>query len=124
MPRGISERNLIQHELIGLQVSIIDTTCKNQRSLSNVPGQVIDETMNTLKIEYEIAGKQKTVIVPKNQTTFRFTISAKDSHQRPNTVDINGAILTKRPEDRVKKLAKIVQMMNKQGVSKDTPRIK
>lgn len=109
MPGNITARNLIQHELIGLQASIVATPDK---TLQNINGRVIDETMNTLKIEYSLDNQLKTIIVPKNHTIFRFTIpGVKDDDSRQ--VEIDGTLLTKRPEDRIKKLAKLVQKNNK-----------
>lgn len=109
MPGNITARNLIQHELIGLQASIVATPDK---TLQNITGQVIDETMNTLKIEYSVDGNLKTIIVPKNHTIFRFTLPGlKDSDSKQ--IEVNGTLLTKRPEDRIKKLAKLVHKANK-----------
>jgi ribonuclease P protein subunit POP4 len=111
MSGNITDKNLIQHELIGLQASIIDTPCK---TFENISGRIIDETMNTFKIEYSADNKLKTIIVPKNNTKFRFTLPA-DNNQDLKMVEINGTLLTKRPEDRIKKLAKIVQKANKKS---------
>ena len=113
MSGEITEKNFIQHELIGLQASIIDTPCK---SLANISGQVIDETMNTLKIEYIANDSLKSIIVPKHKTTFRFMLPVFGDDQNVKPVVINGSVLTKRPEDRIKKLAKIVQKANKKRV--------
>ncbi|WP_455391449.1 ribonuclease P protein component 1 [[Eubacterium] cellulosolvens] len=106
MSGAISERNLIQHELIGLQAQIIDTPCK---SLKNILGIIVDETMNTFKIEYLANTTRKTIIVQKHKNTFRFTLPSKNVDQPPTEVEINGTLLTKRPEDRIKKLAKFVK---------------
>jgi RNase P/RNase MRP subunit p29 len=109
MTEPISELNFIQHELIGLQATIIDTPCD---SLRNISGQIVDETMNTFKIEYLTDETLKTIIVPKHSTTFRFALPSSVGEQ-PTTVEVSGSLLTKRPEDRIKKLAKIVQKMNR-----------
>ena len=109
MSGNITARNLIQHELIGLQISIISAPDK---TLQNITGRVIDETMNTLKIEYSLDNQPKTIIVPKNHTIFRFTIPDINNAESKQ-VEINGTLLTKRPEDRIKKLAKHVQNTNK-----------
>ena len=115
MSRYISEKNLIQHELIGLHATIIDTPCK---SLANISGQVIDETMNTLTIEYLLNGSQKIVIIPKHKTTFKFILPKTSNNPLPKTVVIDGTLIRKRPEDRIKKLAKIVNRFNKKKSSK------
>ena len=104
----VTEKNVIQHEFIGLHASIIETGCE---TLKNISGQIIDETMNTFKLEYRHDGKLNIIIVPKHGTTFRFTLPRFENQPLPMTVDINGTILTKRPEDRIKKLAKIAKRM-------------
>lgn len=108
MTEPISDKNFIQHELIGLQVTIIDTPCE---SLRNISGQIVDETMNTFEIEYLTNETLKTIIVPKHLTTFRFALPSTNTSQQPTTVEVDGSLLTKRPEDRIKKLSKIVQKM-------------
>ncbi len=110
MVKDISRNNFIQHELIGLHAKIIDTPCK---SSANISGQIIDETMNTFKIEYFSNDQKKTIIVPKNKTRFRFTLPGTLTNKEHKSVEIDGALLTKRPEDRIKKLAKIVHKINR-----------
>ncbi len=85
----ISAKNLIRHELIGLRVDIVDSLNKFH---VGIKGLVVDETKNLLIIETEKGIKK----VQKKGTDFIFTI--------PNgkKVKVNGAIITKRPEERVK----------------------
>ena len=118
MPGEITERNIIQHELIGLETTIVATPCK---TLENISGQIVDETMNTFKIQYIKNEKNKIIIVPKTKTTFQFKLPANDvgSSQIDSTINIQGTILTKRPEDRIKKLAKIVSKHNKKKNTSD-----
>jgi RNase P/RNase MRP subunit p29 len=108
----ITKKNFIQHEIIGLQAEIIASPDK---TFENIKGQIVDETMNTFKLEYEDDGKQKIILVPKHKNRFRFTIPV-DRNLDPDielnkTIEIDGTILTKRPEDRIKKLAKLANKM-------------
>ncbi len=107
MHEGITEKNIIQHELIGLQATILDSPCKNLR---NITGEIVDETMNTFKLEYLFDGKQKVIMIPKHKTRFKFAIpvDVDDPNGSELSVEIDGSILTKRPEDRIKKLSKLV----------------
>ena len=104
-----TEKNFIMHEFIGLHTTIIDTPCKNY---SNIKGKIIDETMKTFKIEYQARSRKKVIIVPKHKTTFQFTLNENDFNLQKKTIKIDGTILTKRPEDRIKKLAKLASKLN------------
>ena len=86
----ITPKNLVRHELIGLDVKIAESTDKTQKGLKGI---VTDETYNTIKIES--GGKEKTI--PKKNTIFIFTL--------PNgvKVQVDGKLLISRPEDRIKK---------------------
>lgn len=120
----ITELNFIQHELIGLQTEIIETRCK---SLQNLSGTIINETMNTFEIEYFKNNELKTIRVPKHKNRYRFKIPlyGSDPQNTENNktvpVEINGSILTKRPEDRIKKLAKIAQKLKKGNETRSFP---
>ena len=59
----------------------------------NLNGIIIDETKNTFKIESE--GQEK--IIPKKGSIFTFEIPSGEK------VEVNGDILSIRPEDRIKK---------------------
>jgi len=85
----ISAKNLIRHELIGLRVEIVASFNKFH---IGIKGLVVDETKNLLIIETENGIKK----VQKKGTNFIFTI--------PNgkKVKVNGAIIAKRPEERIK----------------------
>ena len=86
----ITSKNLVHHEFIGLKVHA--TNVKN-KSL-NLKGIIIDETKNTIKIE----GKDNTEkIIPKNGTLFVFELPDGEK------VEVDGNILSIRPEDRIKK---------------------
>ena len=83
-------QDLIKHELIGLNVKIHDA--KN-KSIIGIQGKVCDETKHMLELETE-HGK-KTII--KDQAIIDFTVDGK-------TLRVDGSILTKRPEERIKKV--------------------
>lgn len=82
MPR--TPENLPKHELIGLKVTVEEHSDQN---LEDIQGTVVDETKNMLVID----GKK----VEKKEGVFIFEL--EDSEVR-----INGQLIAKRPEDRVK----------------------
>jgi len=84
----ITPKNLIKHELIGLEVEIADSTNKFQ---VGVKGLVVDETKNTLIIETEKGIKK----IQKKGSTFIFKISNEK-------VKVNGNKIAVRPEERLK----------------------
>jgi ribonuclease P protein subunit POP4 len=86
----ITSKNLVHHEFIGLRVHA--TNGKN-KSL-NLNGTIIDETKNTIKIE---DGNNREKIIPKRGSTFVFELPNGEK------VEIDGDILSIRPEDRIKK---------------------
>ena len=105
----ITPKNLLRHELIGLEVKIEKSTA---RSLEGLIGRVVDESYGTLTIETkkktkkpkrEKGGKKSKLerivekVIPKNNCIFIFTL--------PNgvKVQIDGRLLIGRPEDRIKK---------------------
>jgi ribonuclease P protein subunit POP4 len=90
---GINERNLISHELIGLEVEVSHDI--NPHNI-NMRGRIIDETRNTLLVN--VNGKIKRII--KKGTILRFFIS------KDKIIEIDGQILVSRPEDRIKKRIK------------------
>lgn len=90
----ITASNLVHHEFIGLNVKVTSPTDKSL----NLSGIVIDETKNTIKIEVENDnGMFSEKLIPKINSIFQFTL--------PNNeiVEIEGNILSIRPEDRIKK---------------------
>ncbi|MEM5875500.1 MAG: ribonuclease P protein component 1 [Candidatus Aenigmatarchaeota archaeon] len=86
----INERNLVRHELIGLEVEVIES--KNPYQIG-IKGKVVDETYKTLVIETPKGEKR----VAKNDCVFVFKI--------PNgkRVRVEGWVLVGKPEDRIKK---------------------
>ncbi len=87
---SIDRQNITSHELIGLDVAVVEGTNKD---IVGTRGKVVDESRNTLTIESH--GREK--IAAKHSNTFRFTL--------PNGtyVKIGGDLLIARPEDRAAK---------------------
>lgn len=83
----IDSENIFMHELIGLNVIVKESTDKSR---VGIKGIVVDETMKTLKLKTSDGEK----IVPKFECTFEFDINEK--------VIVDGKLIMKRPEDRVK----------------------
>ena len=86
----ITSKNLVHHEFIGLNVQV---TNEKDTSLKLI-GTIIDETKNTIKIEDENNSEK---IIPKVGSIFVFELKKKKK------IEINGKILSIRPEDRIKK---------------------
>lgn len=86
----ITSNNLVHHEFIGLKVHA--TSLKN-KSL-NLNGTIIDETKNTIKIEDE---NNYEKVIPKRGSVFVFELPNGEK------IEIDGTILSIRPEDRIKK---------------------
>ena len=86
----ITSRNLVHHEFIGLNVH---ARSKKNQSL-DLNGTIIDETKNTIKIE-GIDEVEK--MVPKKDSIFVFEIPSGEK------IEVDGNILSIRPEDRIKK---------------------
>ena len=85
-----SPRNIINHELIGLPVVVLESLAESYVGLK---GKVVDETYNMLVLE--TSGGEKKVL--KSVSKFLFTL--------PNgrKVVVDGSILIGRPEERLKK---------------------
>ena len=86
----IDEKNLVRHELIGLEVEIKESTNRNQ---VGIKGRVVDETYNMLVIETEKGEK----MVEKKSCVFVFRLP------KGKKVEVEGWVLVGRPEDRIKK---------------------
>ena len=87
----INSENRFYHELIGLELKVINSSNK---SLIGLSGIVIDETKKTLKIETSTKGEK---LIQKNVSIFHIILPDKSK------VEIDGKILLNRPEDRIKK---------------------
>jgi len=88
----ISPRNILRHELIGLEASVVSSRNPSHRA---VEGFIVDESMKTLVIEQDGESKR----VPKRDATFIIKLPT-------GLVEVEGAALYGRPEDRVKKKIK------------------
>jgi len=86
----IDEKNLIRHELIGL-----DAQVGSSRDLSKkgVCGKIIDETQKTITIRTD----KKETIIAKKECKFMIKIPSGE------TVEVDGSLLYGRPEERIKK---------------------
>jgi len=85
----IKPKNLIRHELIGLDVEVVGSTNKFQ---VGIKGMVVDETKNTITIQTK-SGLKK---IQKKGATFIFKI------QNGKEVKVNGNKILARPEERIK----------------------
>ncbi|NLZ29453.1 MAG: ribonuclease P protein subunit [Methanomicrobiales archaeon] len=84
----ISPRNILRHELIGLDVLVVRASNPGHVGVS---GRIIDETRNTFIVQTERGDKQ----IPKRFSVFRL--------QLPDgvVVDVDGSSLQARPERRI-----------------------
>lgn len=87
----VTPGNLLQHELIGLRITIVGSS---NRNLHGLEGTVVDETRNMLVIEDERKNLKK---IPKDGNRFIFGL---DGGVR---VSVKGTQIVSRPEDRIKK---------------------
>jgi ribonuclease P protein subunit POP4 len=87
---GITPQNFVNHELIGLRVTLVKSTNKDAVGLS---GRIIDESRNIFKLE--CCGQEKTAA--KHRNTFEFTLPEGDK------VRVAGDLVVGRPEDRAAK---------------------
>ena len=92
----ITPQNVFRHELIGLDVEIVDSS---HRGFVGIKGTVIDETRNTITVETNDAEK----MIPKDNVVFLFTLPEGQK------VSIDGKVIVARPEDRIKKKFKKIR---------------
>lgn len=85
----ITTKNLIKHELIGLDVYVGSSKNETQRGISGI---VVDETKSLIKIETKKTVKK----IPKKNSEFIFTLPNKKK------VKVEGNKIYARPEDRIK----------------------
>ena len=86
----ITPQNFLNHELIGLRATLVQSTNKDAVGLS---GRIIDESRNIFKLE--CCGQEKTAA--KHSNTFEFTLPEGDK------VRVAGDLVLGRPEDRAAK---------------------
>ncbi len=84
----ISSRNVLRHELIGLDVLVSGASNPHQRGLS---GRIVDETRNLLMIETPGGVKR----IAKMHSTFRVSLPSGE------LVEIDGSVLVLAPEKRI-----------------------
>jgi ribonuclease P protein subunit POP4 len=88
----ISPRNILRHVLIGLEAGVVRSRNPSHRA---VEGFIVDESMKTLVIEQDGESKR----IPKRDATFIIKLPS-------GLVEVEGAALYGRPQDRVKKKIK------------------
>jgi ribonuclease P protein subunit POP4 len=86
----VTPKDLVMHELIGLEARVV--SCTN-RQLEGLSGTVTDETRNMLTIE-TAKGEKK---LAKQDCVFSFHLPSGE------WVNVRGSLLVARPEDRIKK---------------------
>ena len=84
----ITKKNILNHELIGLEVMIKKT---------KMQGIVVDETKNSLVIQ-TVSGAVKRIIKEGNDFNFRL---------KEGSVRVCGEAINSRPWDRLKKVVKV-----------------
>jgi ribonuclease P protein subunit POP4 len=84
----ISSRNVLRHELIGLDVLVSGAANPLHRGLC---GHIIDETKNLLVIETTRGIKR----IPKMHSTFRIVLPGRE------LVEIDGSVMVLAPEKRI-----------------------
>jgi ribonuclease P protein subunit POP4 len=85
----ITPHNILRHELIGLNVRVSRSA---DPTVEGVRGTVVDETKNMIAI----ANKDRKLLIPKHTSTFRFKLADR------TVVEVDGARLVARPENRLK----------------------
>ena len=89
---AVTPRNILRHELIGLEVDVIRST---NRCCDSISGKVVDESRNTLMIKQGESVKR----IAKRDALFKFKLPE-------GCVEVEGSALVSRPEDRVKRKSK------------------
>jgi len=82
-------RNILQHELIGLDCTVVKSDNSYQVGIN---GRIINETMKTISIEAERGVKK----ILKKGSVLKIHLKGKD-------VVIDGSFINLRSEDRIKK---------------------
>jgi ribonuclease P protein subunit POP4 len=82
--------SIVQHEFIGLETKVIKSS---NSDVVGIRGRVVDETRNTFTLSHN--GEKKVII--KDTAVFEFTMPDG------TVVEIDGKVITGRPDDRIKK---------------------
>lgn len=85
-----TEKNLHLHELIGLKIEIVNSSCKKWIGLK---GKIVDETKNLFIIKVN----DKEQKIPKTSSVFLFTL------ENGEQIELKGKNILFRPEERTKK---------------------
>lgn len=83
----ITSKNLINHELIGLDVTIVESTNRNLIGLS---GKIIDETKSMFNIDTAKGSK----LISKSHNNWKFDLDGSQ-------VIVNGSSIARRSYERV-----------------------
>lgn len=89
----VKPQDIVRHELIGMDVTIADSTNKE---IIGTSGKIVDETRNTLTIDTPTG----TGTFGKAESVFIFNLPSGER------VRVKGDLLLGRPEDRVKKVVR------------------
>lgn len=83
----ITQENLLIHELIGLEATIMTS---NNEQIIGISGKVVDETKSMLFLN-TVNGIKK---IPKENIEWKFSFDKYESR-------VNGNLITKRPQERL-----------------------
>ncbi len=86
----VTRRNLLRHELIGLEARVMNSP---DPTLLGTSGKIVDETRNMLMVEQG----EKVRKISKSNSTFLITLPEGDK------VTVDGKKLVGRPEERVRR---------------------
>jgi len=94
--------NLGRHELIGLEVEVLDAT---DRARIGTKGTIVDETRNMLIIRMTLKDStKKEVKIQKKGTKVRVRLDGPDGQSSVADIDCDRIMF--RPEDRIKRVRK------------------
>jgi ribonuclease P protein subunit POP4 len=83
----ITQENILIHELIGLEATVMKS---NNEQITGISGKIVDETKSMFFL-YTINGIKK---IPKENIEWKFSFDKKESI-------VNGNLLTKRSQERL-----------------------
>ena len=83
----ITEKNIINHEFIGLDTEIVESS---NSQLIGLNGRIMDETKSMIRINTEKGIKS----IAKSENNWKFSINNKD-------IIVKGSKIAKRPSDRL-----------------------
>ncbi len=91
-------QNIIHHELIGLDIKVVDSS---NSTLNGVRGRVVDETRNMFRVKTD----EREKMIPKSGSSFIFTIPSSNQNEGkrylPSDVKVDGRLLLSQPENRI-----------------------